>query len=366
MKQFGSLKRLRAATVEELMAVPASDAGRRSGAGRRREPAGDTPPAPDAASDDVRGGDHRAAGSASAARPPPPRRCHARSDGWPRERADPRGRGRRPRHAAGPARDPLTDVPPPIDPTSTETQPLDVVVVTGLSGAGKNSAGRVLEDLGFFVVENLPPALLLPMVELGARGDLRRFAAVVDVRSRRVLQRPAGGDPGAGRRRPPARGSSTCTPATTCLIRRYESNRREHPLQGSGRLIDGIEAERRLLTGIAGEADLWVDTSDLNVHQLRATLENAFARRGQTPPLTADRAQLRLQVRACRWTPTSSSTPASCPTRTGCPSCARTPARTPTWRLRCWGRGRPGPSSPATSRCSACSSPATGARASAT
>ena len=74
--------------------------------------------------------------------------------------------------------------PPSLDPTTTETAPLEVVVVTGLSGAGKNSAGRVLEDLGWFVVDNLPPALLQPMVELGARGDLRRFAAVVDVRSR--------------------------------------------------------------------------------------------------------------------------------------------------------------------------------------
>jgi len=71
------------------------------------------------------------------------------------------------------------------------------------------------------------------------------------------------------------------------LIRRYESNRREHPLQGDGRLIDGITEERNLLTGIAGEADLWVDTSDTNVHQLRATLEGAFALEGRTPPLTA-------------------------------------------------------------------------------
>jgi Predicted P-loop-containing kinase len=71
------------------------------------------------------------------------------------------------------------------------------------------------------------------------------------------------------------------------LVRRYESNRREHPLQGTGTLIDGITEERALLTGIAGEADLWVDTSDLNIHQLRATLENAFAREGKTPPLTA-------------------------------------------------------------------------------
>jgi RNase adapter protein RapZ len=179
-----------------------------------------------------------------------------------------------------------SDPAPSEDPSSTETQPLEVVVVTGLSGAGKLSAGRVLEDLGFFVVDNLPPALLLPMVELGARGDLRRFAAVVDVRSRaftsdleealRVLAE-AGHRPRL----------VYVHARDDVLIRRYESNRREHPLQGAGRLIDGIEAERALLTGLAGEADLWVDTSDSNVHQLRATLENAFARGGETAPLTA-------------------------------------------------------------------------------
>jgi RNase adapter protein RapZ len=170
--------------------------------------------------------------------------------------------------------------------TTTEVQPLEVIVVTGLSGAGKLSAGRVLEDLGWFVVDNLPPALLQPMVELGARGDIRRFAAVVDVRSRafssdlqesiRVLA-DAGNRPRV----------IYVHARDEVLVRRYESVRREHPLQGSGTLIDGISAERGLLTGIAGDADLWVDTSDLNVHQLRATLENAFARGGRTPPLTA-------------------------------------------------------------------------------
>jgi RNase adapter protein RapZ len=124
------------------------------------------------------------------------------------------------------------------------------------------------------------------MVELGARGDLRRFAAVVDVRSRafssdlqdaiRVLSE-AGHRPRV----------VYVHARDEVLVRRYESNRREHPLQGNGTLTDGIGEERGLLTGIAGEADLWVDTSDLNVHQLRATLENAFAREGRTPPLTA-------------------------------------------------------------------------------
>jgi UPF0042 nucleotide-binding protein len=181
---------------------------------------------------------------------------------------------------------PQSDLAPSLDPGASETAPLEVVVVTGLSGAGKNSAGRVMEDLGWYVVENLPPALLLPMVELGARGDLRRFAAVVDVRSRAFssdLQEAIRVLADAGHRPRVVYVHAR----DEVLVRRYESNRREHPLQGNGTLIDGISAERALLTGIAGDADLWVDTSDLNVHQLRATLENAFAREGQTPPLTA-------------------------------------------------------------------------------
>src|SRR3954469_6187430 len=178
------------------------------------------------------------------------------------------------------------DVGPVLDPAATETPPLDVVVVTGLSGSGKNSAGRVLEDLGWYVVENLPPALLLPMVELGARGDVRRFAAVVDVRSRAFssdLQEAIRVLSEAGHRPRVVYVHAR----DEVLVRRYESNRREHPLQGNGTLIDGISAERGLLTGIAGEADLWVEPSDLNVPQLRSTLENAFARDGRTPPLTA-------------------------------------------------------------------------------
>ena len=185
----------------------------------------------------------------------------------------------------------MTELPlgyptPALDAASSETSPLEVVVVTGLSGAGKITAGRVLEDLGFYVVDNLPPALLLPMVELGARGDIRPFAAVVDVRSRAFssdLKEALGVLADAGHRPRLVYVHAR----DEVLIRRYESNRREHPLQGDGRLIDGITEERNLLTGIAGEADLWVDTSDTNVHQLRATLEGAFAREGRTPPLTA-------------------------------------------------------------------------------
>jgi UPF0042 nucleotide-binding protein len=174
----------------------------------------------------------------------------------------------------------------PADAGTPEPAALDVVVVTGLSGAGKNSAGRVLEDLGFFVVDNLPPALLQPMVELGARGDLRRFAAVVDVRSRAFssdLQEAIRLLAEAGHRPRVVYVHAR----NEVLVRRYESVRREHPLQGSGRLIDGIDAERELLTGIAGEADLWIDTSELNVHQLRNTLESAFVEHGAPPQVMA-------------------------------------------------------------------------------
>ena len=280
MKQFGSLKRLRAATVEELTAVPGI--GRRTaeavqaaiaepadpaGAAADADPATETTTAPS--------GPRNAACPGRVPGAPP------RSAGWRRERSADQRTG-----AGLPGPDLAAGGVPGLDGSSTETQPLEVVVVTGLSGAGKNSAGRVLEDLGWYVVDNLPPALLLPMVELGARGDLRRFAAVVDVRSRaftsdlqeaiRVLSE-AGHRPRV----------MYVHARDEVLVRRYESNRREHPLQGNGTLVDGITAERNLLTGIAGEADLWVDTSDLNVHQLRATIENAFAREGQTPPLTA-------------------------------------------------------------------------------
>jgi UPF0042 nucleotide-binding protein len=149
------------------------------------------------------------------------------------------------------------------------------------------------------------------------------------------------------------------------LVRRYESNRREHPLQGTGTLIDGITAERALLTGIAGEADLWVDTSDLNIHQLRATLENAFAREGKTPPLTATVLSFGFKyglpldadlVVDARFLPNPHWLPDLRPHTGQDPTSATTSsARTP-----------PGPSSTGTPTCCACSSPATAARASAT
>jgi UPF0042 nucleotide-binding protein len=154
---------------------------------------------------------------------------------------------------------------------------LELVVVTGLSGAGRSTAAKCLEDLGWFVVDNLPPSLLTTMVDLGSRskGAVERIAVVVDVRSRaftsdlhasladmerhdvhpRVLFLEASDD---------------------ALVRRFESVRRPHPLQGEGRLVDGILRERALLRDLRGSADLVLDTSLLNVHELRGKVIAAF------------------------------------------------------------------------------------------
>jgi UPF0042 nucleotide-binding protein len=158
-----------------------------------------------------------------------------------------------------------------------------VVIVSGLSGAGRSTAAKCLEDLGYFVVDNLPPELIATMVDLGSRsaGAVARVAVVMDVRSRafsadlhevivdldrrgyrpRVLFLEAGDE---------------------VLVRRFEGVRREHPLQGGGRLVDGITAERVLLDGLRGEADLVVDTSRLTVHDLRREIEREFG--GDAPP----------------------------------------------------------------------------------
>jgi UPF0042 nucleotide-binding protein len=153
-----------------------------------------------------------------------------------------------------------------------------IVVITGMSGAGRSTAAKSLEDLGWFVVDNLPPGLLPTMVDLAARsnGAVSRMAAVVDVRSRAFSTdlKSAISDLGA-------RGATArvvfLEAAEDILVRRFDSERRPHPLQGSGRVTDGIAAERELLREVRGDADLVIDTSRLNVHELRARMRNFFS-----------------------------------------------------------------------------------------
>lgn len=161
------------------------------------------------------------------------------------------------------------------------TTGIEVALVTGLSGAGRSTAAKVLEDLGWFVVDNLPPELISTMVDLGARSareaddGVTRIAVVMDVRSRAFS-----GDLASVIRELDGRGTRPrvlfLEASDALLIRRFEQLRRSHPLQGAGRLSDGIAAERVLLAPLRADADLVIDTTALSVHDLRATIESAF------------------------------------------------------------------------------------------
>ncbi|MCU0266823.1 MAG: RNase adapter RapZ [Actinomycetia bacterium] len=146
-----------------------------------------------------------------------------------------------------------------------------------MSGAGRSTAAKCLEDLGWFVVDNLPPGLLPPMIELAGHthGSVPRIAVVIDVRSRSFSTdlEAALGQLTAAAVDPRI---VFLEASDSALVRRFENVRRMHPLQGDGRIVDGIAKERVLLGDLRAAADLVIDTSDLNVHQLRAKIEQAF------------------------------------------------------------------------------------------
>ncbi len=153
----------------------------------------------------------------------------------------------------------------------------EFIVITGLSGAGRSQAADILEDLGWFVIDNLPPALIPKVSELASAPSttISRVVLVVGAGPYHSEVLPALN----ALRRQGARVRILFLEASTdVLVRRYESTRRRHPLDGGGRsLAEAIEAERELLTGVKDEADVVVDTSDLNVHQLRERVHSLFA-----------------------------------------------------------------------------------------
>ncbi len=154
---------------------------------------------------------------------------------------------------------------------------IDVVLVTGLSGAGRATAARVLEDLGWYVADNLPPELIARMVDLGlaAGSRITQLALVMDVRSRGFT-----GDLDSVRKELATRNIAPrvlfLEASDDILVRRYEQNRRSHPLQGNQTLAEGIAAERQTLAPVRAAADLVIDTSALSVHALRDSIERAF------------------------------------------------------------------------------------------
>jgi len=157
---------------------------------------------------------------------------------------------------------------------------LDLTIVTGMSGAGRSSAADVLEDLGFFVIDNLPPALIPKVAELASGGGRpTSYALVVDVRSGAFMH-----DLEAALVDLRATGARTrilfLDAGDEVLVRRFEASRRRHPLADAGGIADGISRERVLLEELKGQADLVLDTTNMNVHELRDRLRVLFGEAG--------------------------------------------------------------------------------------
>ncbi len=154
----------------------------------------------------------------------------------------------------------------------------ELIVVTGMSGAGRSTVGNALEDLGWYVVDNLPPQMLAPISDLFslAKTPLPKLAVVIDVRGREFFVELL--DSLAQLRGRSINLRLVFLEATdTALVKRFESVRRPHPLQGDGTLLDGISAERQQLLAVRESADIVIDTSDLNIHQLSNVTSEHFS-----------------------------------------------------------------------------------------
>jgi len=154
----------------------------------------------------------------------------------------------------------------------------ELLIVTGMSGAGRSTVGNALEDLGWYVVDNLPPQMLGPIADLFTitKTPVPRLAVVIDVRGGEFfgeLEKNLvllGGKAVAVR-------VVFLEASDQTLVRRFESVRRPHPLQGEGTILDGIAEERRRLLALRESADVVIDTSDLNVHQLSSKTAEHFS-----------------------------------------------------------------------------------------
>ncbi|MDY6794284.1 MAG: RNase adapter RapZ [Actinomycetota bacterium] len=169
--------------------------------------------------------------------------------------------------------------------------PLEITIITGLSGAGKSVAIKSMEDLGYFCVDNLPPSLLLKMVELSSQtsSKIDHLSAVIDVRGGDFFEDLNETLSELDRGNIPYRIIFLEADDET-LVRRFKETRRTHPIQSDGGISDSISRERRLLESLRGRADIVVDTSQSNVHQLRKQLMSTYRAEGLPVPLVINMA----------------------------------------------------------------------------
>lgn len=155
----------------------------------------------------------------------------------------------------------------------------EFVIITGMSGAGKSLTMKCFEDLGYFCVDNLPPALIPKFAQLCGASSVERLALVIDIRGREFF--------------PELQGALAELPrlgfepfilyleaSDEVLVRRYSETRRQHPLTSNGRVLHGIQEERGLLKELRTRADWILDTSRLSPHRLRADISRRFSAAG--------------------------------------------------------------------------------------
>jgi UPF0042 nucleotide-binding protein len=158
------------------------------------------------------------------------------------------------------------------------TRKPELLIVTGMSGAGRSTVGNALEDQGWYVIDNLPPQMLGPISDLFSlsKASLPRIAIIIDVRGGEFFNDLISSVEQLRTREINVQ-LLFLEADDSALVKRFEAVRRPHPLQGEGTIVDGISAERKELLALREMADIVFDTTELNVHQLTNRVAEAFA-----------------------------------------------------------------------------------------
>lgn len=164
----------------------------------------------------------------------------------------------------------------------TQERAINLLIITGMSGAGKTTAVQSLEDLGFFCVDNLPPILIPKFAELvrQSNGSIERIALVVDLRGREFFQRLAEAIDSLNEMEGITFQILYLDASDQALVTRYKATRRRHPLSPDGSPLEGIVAERRLLEEMKGRASQIIDTSQMTLAQLREKIVSQYTHQG--------------------------------------------------------------------------------------